>query len=70
VLLAPSNDRVVDDPWKEDGVQLVNLPQLAADCLGGTGRMPAEGEALIEWMQANPGEWQFESLAAYRAQRP
>ncbi len=46
VLLLPSNDRVVIDPWEDDGVRFVNLPQLAVDCLGGTGRMPAEGDAL------------------------
>lgn len=67
VLLLPSNDRVVQDPWTEDNVQFVNLPQLAVDCLGGSGRMPAEGDALIEWMQANTNEWQYPSLAEYRA---
>lgn len=69
VLLLPSNDRVTTDTWTEEGLRFVNLPQLAVDCLGGSGRMPAEGEALIEWMQANLDEWQFESLAAYRARR-
>ncbi|MGH2626863.1 MAG: hypothetical protein ACRDHY_09460 [Anaerolineales bacterium] len=69
VLLLPSNERVVEDPWIEEGVRLVNLPQLAVDCLGGSGRMPAEGEALIDWMQANTEEWQLPSLAAYLEQR-
>jgi hypothetical protein len=69
VLLWPSNERVVDDPWTEDGIRFVNLPQLAVDCLGGSGRMPSEGEALIEWMQANAGDWQYPSLAAYREHR-
>jgi hypothetical protein len=66
VLLWPSNDRVVEDTWVADGVEFVNLPQLVVDCLGGSGRMPAEGEALIEWMQDNPKQWRWESLAAYR----
>ncbi len=69
VLLLPSNDRVVEDPWIEDGVRFVNLPQLAVDCLGGSGRMPAEGDALIDWMQANTDEWQYASLAEYLEQR-
>lgn len=69
VLLWPANDRVVEDPWVADGIRFVNLPQLAVDCLGGSGRMPAEGEALLEWMQASTGEWQYPSLAAYREQR-
>lgn len=66
VLLWPPNDRVVEDPRSVDGIELVNLPQLVVDCLGGTGRMPAEGEALIEWMQANTDRWRSRSLADYR----
>lgn len=66
VLLGPSNDRVVEDTWVAEGVDFVNLPQLAVDCLGGSGRMPAEGEALIAWMQENPETWRWDSLAAYR----
>lgn len=69
VLLWPSNDRVVEDPWVADGVQFVNLPQLAVDCLGGSGRMPSEGDALLEWMQANTDDWQYPSLVAYRERR-
>lgn len=69
VLLLPSNGRVVEDPWIDDGVRFVNLPQLAVDCLGGTGRMPAEGDALIDWMQTNTGQWQYLSLAEYLEQR-
>lgn len=69
VLLWPSDDRVVEDPWAADGVQFVNLPQLAVDCLGGSGRMPSEGEALIDWMQANADDWQYPSLAEYRERR-
>lgn len=69
VLLLPSNDRVVQDSWTEDNVRFVNLPQLAVDCLGGSGRMPAEGNALVEWMQGNTDEWQYPSLAEYRRRR-
>jgi hypothetical protein len=63
-LLLPANARLVDAPWIDDGLRFVNLPQLAVDCLGGTGRMPAEGDALIGWMEANTTEWQYPSLAA------
>lgn len=68
VLLLPSNDHVVADLWIDDGIRFVNLPQLAVDCLGGSGRMPAEGEALIDWMQANTDQWQYRSLADYLEQ--
>ncbi|MEI2699044.1 MAG: helix-turn-helix domain-containing protein [Microthrixaceae bacterium] len=66
MLMWPPNDRVVEDTRTAGGIEFVNLPQLAVDCLGGSGRMPAEGEALIEWMQKNPREWQWDSLTAYR----
>jgi hypothetical protein len=38
--------------------------QVAVDCLSGNGRMPAEGEALLEWMLANEREWRDDSLGA------
>ena len=66
-LLWPSNDRVVEDWWEADGVRFVNLPQLVVDCLGGTGRMPSEGDKLLEWMQSNSSDWQYPSLDSYRA---
>jgi hypothetical protein len=66
MLLWPSNNRVVEDTRQEDGVEFVNLPQLVVDSLGGSGRMPAEGEAVIEWMQKNRDKWGWNSLAAYR----
>ncbi len=61
VLLWPSNERVVEATWQAEGISFVNLPQLVVDCLGGTGRMPAEGEALIEWMQENADQWRREA---------
>ncbi|MGE5280766.1 MAG: hypothetical protein ACM3N0_00325 [Chloroflexota bacterium] len=60
-------DRVV---WlrtsKEDGLRYAAPSQVAVDCLSGDGRMPAEGEALLEWMQANESEWRAGSLGALR----
>lgn len=40
----------------------VSMAQAAIDCLTGPGRMPAEGEALLERMRADPGRWQSETL--------
>ncbi|MFJ4972786.1 hypothetical protein [Streptomyces sp. NPDC088755] len=40
-----------------DGVQYVAPSQAALDCLAGPGRMPAEGEALLSFMEAHPQEW-------------
>lgn len=39
--------------WDRDGVVYAALTQVAADCLTGPDRMPAEGAALLEWMAAN-----------------
>lgn len=47
----------------ERGLTYVAPSQAAVDCLTGNGRMPAEGEALIEWMMANESEWRAASLA-------
>lgn len=65
-LLWPSDEAIVERPWTENGISFVNLPQLAIDCLGGTGRMPAEGEALLEWMEANRDMWQYPSLREFQ----
>lgn len=61
VLLGPDSDKIVEKSRIVDGLAMVNLPQLVVDCLGGTGRMPSEGEAVLEWMQANESEWRQRS---------
>lgn len=40
-----------------DGVAHVALSQLALDCLSGTGRMPSEGEAILEMMIKDESAW-------------
>lgn len=69
-LIDPADEAVLQGTWSEDGVRFVNLPQMAVDCLSGTGRMPAEGNALLDWMSANPAEWRVDSLAALDQQVP
>lgn len=67
VLLQPY-DPVV---WKRnevvDGVTFVADSQAAADCLTGTGRMPAEGQALVGWMVGNESVWRVGSLDTARS---
>ncbi|MGH3736060.1 MAG: hypothetical protein ACRDT6_10630 [Micromonosporaceae bacterium] len=41
----------------EDGTLHVGISQLALDCLAGNGRLPEEGDALLEWMADNPSAW-------------
>jgi len=62
VLLTPF-DRVV---WERatviDGLTYVAPSQAAADCLTGNGRMPAEGDALLQWMIENESLWRLDKL--------
>lgn len=66
VLLPPSDPSIVTRPRLDGGVAFVNLPQLVVDCLSGTGRMPAEGEALLDWMQTDVDRWRYTSLDDFR----
>jgi len=63
ILLAPFDPVVWERATEEeDGLRYAAVSQVAVDCLTGTGRMPAEGEALLEWMQANEPAWRYDSL--------
>ena len=57
VLLRPYDFVVLDRSEVVDGLQVVAPSQLALDCLSGNGRMPAEGEALLNWMAEHEAEW-------------
>lgn len=63
VLLRPFDPIVWERTEEEYGVQYVAPSQAAVDCLTGNGRMPAEGEALIQWLLANERTWRLDSLA-------
>ncbi|MGX2995374.1 helix-turn-helix domain-containing protein [Streptomyces sp. JNUCC 64] len=63
VLLLRAHDDVVFERTAEaDGVRRVALSQLAIDCLSGPGRMPAEGEAVLEYMAENERRWRADGL--------
>lgn len=57
VLLVPSDDVVFEETWEEKGVRYADLVQVAADLLSGPGRDPAEGAALLAWMDQNEEAW-------------
>ncbi|WP_245820002.1 hypothetical protein [Rhodococcoides yunnanense] len=58
VLAEPHYDIVFDrTSTTTDGYTVANIAQVAVDLLTGPGRNPAEGEELIEWMQANEQSW-------------
>ena len=62
VLLDPYDPIVFDRTWSPEGLVYASPAQIVVDCLGGPGRMPAEGEALMEWMRSSAPEWQAPSL--------
>jgi len=62
VLLEPADEGVFVDTEYEDGLPFVAPSQVVIDCLTGNGRMPAEGEALLEWMLAHLDDWQSGSI--------
>ena len=65
VLLRPFDPVVFErNTDRGDGVPDVAPSQVVVDCLTGTGRMPAEGQALLDWMLANESEWRADSLEA------
>lgn len=58
VLLLPPNDGVAD--WARPdsrGFLWASRSQVVVDCLSGPGRMPQEGEGLLEWMIDHEPEW-------------
>ena len=63
VLLLRAPDRFVfERPLRISGIQYVALSQLVLDCLAGPGRMPAEGEAILEYMSDHLDLWQASSI--------
>jgi hypothetical protein len=51
------------------GVRQVAPSQLVLDSLGGTGRMPAEGEAVIKHMLADESRWRLPDLQTWADDR-
>lgn len=62
ILLEPFDPIVWERTSKEIGLRFAAVSQIAVDCLTGNGRMPAEGEALLEWMQADEEKWRLPGL--------
>ncbi|MGH9292954.1 MAG: helix-turn-helix domain-containing protein, partial [Acidimicrobiales bacterium] len=66
VLLGPFDEVVWERTTVDNGVTYVTPSQVAVDCLTGNGRMPAEGEALLAWMEQNESRWRLLSIDAIR----
>lgn len=57
MLLRPFDSVVFERTPTEGGLRFAAPSQVAVDCLTGTGRMPAEGEAVLDWMIAEESAW-------------
>ncbi|MFD7377261.1 helix-turn-helix domain-containing protein [Streptomyces mirabilis] len=66
LLLRPPDDVVFEGTRDVMGIQHVALSQLALDCLSGPGRMPAEGEAVLEYMSRDEGQWRGFAISDLR----
>ena len=57
VIAEPFDPVVFDRTDTVDGLRLVAPSQTACDLLSGSGRMPTEGEELLDWMALNERSW-------------
>ena len=62
ILSRPYNPIVFERTWRRGDPTNASLAQVVVDCLTGPGRMPSEGEALLDWMRNNAPRWQAPSL--------
>lgn len=61
-LLRPYDSAVWERTVQESGIEYVAPSQTVVDCLTGTGRMPAEGEAVLAWMLEDESRWRLPSI--------
>lgn len=61
-LLSPFDPVVWERASREGLLTYVAPSQVAVDCLTGNGRMPAEGDAVLQWMAADEARWRLASL--------
>lgn len=57
LLAAPASKVVFDRSSDLEGVSYAAPSQVAVDLLTGPGRSPAEGQALLDWMESNEPAW-------------
>ncbi len=62
VLVRPDNDVAFARSAPDGGIAWAAPSQVAIDCLAGSGRMPSEGEALIDWMRQDENRWRYPSI--------
>lgn len=57
LLLEPFDQMAFDRTRTEGGLTAVALSQCVVDLLTGTGREPAQGDALMTWMAEHEDAW-------------
>ncbi len=57
LIAEPFDPAVFDRIDTVDGLKLVAPSQAACDLLTGSGRMPSEGEELLDWMSSHEKSW-------------
>ena len=57
LIAEPFDDVVYERTSTIDGLTIVAPSQAAADLLTGSGRMPPEGQELLDWMKGNERAW-------------
>lgn len=62
VTALPYDPIVFERTWRKGNAVYASLAQIAMDCLTGPGRMPAEGEALLDWLGRKAPRWQPPAL--------
>ena len=63
-LIVPADDGVLTGSTVSNGNRWVAPSQIVVDCLGGWGRMPQEGEAVLEWMIEDEAAWRTQKMEA------
>ena len=63
VLLKAEDPAQLARPRLAAGRRHIGISQLVLDCLGGNGRLPEEGQALIDWMRKNESQWRLRDIA-------
>jgi glycine/D-amino acid oxidase-like deaminating enzyme len=65
VLLEAASGSQLERPRDVDGLRHVGYSQLVMDLLSGNGRLPEEGEVVLQWMIDIPG-WRLSDLRSLR----
>jgi hypothetical protein len=61
-LLRPADPSQLERARIVDGARHVGLSQLVMDCLAGNGRLPEEGQAVLDWMRQHERQWRLPEL--------